>query len=223
MDDQPAVGVLDGLADAQKETQPLFEPQPSAVAPVGQRLALDVFEDEVGVAVVGEAAVEQAGDARVLEPGEDPALEQEALGERAAGERRRQQLERHLLLPGAVRPLGETDHSHAAAAEHGEDPVGSDPPPRQRLDRLVGAEQRRGALRIEPIGPRLGPSHRVEQRQHLVADLLGLRRGEDEGAPLRGRTVDRRAEERRDPLAAAGVSQPRAPGQARRGRGSSRA
>ena len=45
------------------------------------RLALNVFHDEIGQAVIGAAAIEQAGDVGVIERGEDLALTAKSLND----------------------------------------------------------------------------------------------------------------------------------------------
>src|SRR3546814_5063061 len=89
------------------------------------RLALDVSQDEVGAAVGEAAAVEQVGDAGVLELGEDAALVAEAR-QQVAADAMAHHLDRHVLLELAVVALAEVNRAHAAAADLADDTVGAD-------------------------------------------------------------------------------------------------
>ena len=92
------------------------------------RAAVDIFHDQIGRAVVGDPAVDEPGDAGVLQLGEDLALAHEAGG----GQRRQmgvQQLNRHPLFVEAVVADRAPDLAHAALADLLEqaerpDPVG---------------------------------------------------------------------------------------------------
>ena len=67
MDDEVAVGEVDGARDDREQLQAGVERQRVARAPDVDRLAVDELEDEKGPPVGGDAAVEQAGDVGVLE------------------------------------------------------------------------------------------------------------------------------------------------------------
>ena len=71
---EAAVRVAHRPAHDQEQAQPIGHRQPARVAVAVDRHALHVLHDQVRQAVVGRAAVEQAGDVRVLEPGQDLAL-----------------------------------------------------------------------------------------------------------------------------------------------------
>ena len=117
MDDQVLVGVLDRRADLAEEVQPRGGVQALRVAVVDDRLALDVLHHEVGQAVRRRAAVEQAGDVRVLEAGEDLPLVPEAPHDRLGVHAALEHLDRDALLELVVVADAEVHRAHAAAAE----------------------------------------------------------------------------------------------------------
>ena len=102
------------------------ERQPGPFAIVGDRHPVDLLEDEVGTAVLAAPAVEQAGDAGMVEAGEDLPLAQEAGVDRARVDAGEDALERHPLLELAVGALGEIDLAHAAAAEQSQQSIATD-------------------------------------------------------------------------------------------------
>ena len=102
--------------------------EPVADAVLGDRLALDVLHREVRQAVLGDAAVEQARDARVVERREDlPLLAEPADHPGVQVGAAPHQLERDPLVELAVVPVGEEHGAHPALADDPLDPVGPDP------------------------------------------------------------------------------------------------
>lgn len=80
------VGVVDGAANNAEQRQALV--QSDAVRVLVDRLAVDELHHHVGDAVAGDAAVEHAGDVRVVEVGEnlaEPAFQVRFLHESAGG------------------------------------------------------------------------------------------------------------------------------------------
>ena len=78
MDDEVLVRVGHGCADFAEQIEPLLVCELMAVAIGRKRLALDVFHDEVGQAVVGRAAIDQPRDVRMIELRQNLALVAEA-------------------------------------------------------------------------------------------------------------------------------------------------
>jgi hypothetical protein len=68
-----------------------------------------VLEDEVRVAVLGTSTIEQMGDSGMVEPGENLAFTQEALGDRPRVEAGTNPLQRDSLLELSVGAFGEED------------------------------------------------------------------------------------------------------------------
>ena len=95
-------------------------PVPAEAAPLApgvDGLAVNVLEHEVGRAVLGAAAVDELGDAGMLQPRGDAALGVEAPAEFCALQRQRQQLERGDPLEGAVGALDAIHSAHAAGTD----------------------------------------------------------------------------------------------------------
>ena len=117
MDDQVLVRVMHGGADCAEELQAIGDGYVPVVAVIVQRLALDVFEDEVGNAVLGRSAVEQPGDVRVIQARQDLPLVTEALPDGVRVHAPLDQLNGHLLAILIIRPVGQVDRAHAAPAD----------------------------------------------------------------------------------------------------------
>ena len=195
--DEAAVCVGDGVADLQKQLQPGVDAQPLAVGRVGDGRAVDGLEGEVGLAGGRLAAVEQARDGRVLEPGEDGALAQEPLANTRPGERRvgANELERDGLREAAVGSLGEVDAPHAAAAQLVHDAVRPDAG--SRLKPVVRPHDASRELEVWRLRKdRREPERPVHHARPVVDSQQGLdfrpqrgvraRRGEVAGAVGRG-------------------------------------
>ena len=167
VDDEVAVGVGDGLGDGAKQPQPLAEAEAALVAILRDGLAVDELHREVGLAFGRDATVEESGDVRVLEAGEDLALLQEAAEDLVAAHARPDQLERDPLLELPVGALGEVDRAHPALPERADDAV--------RPHRLPGFEGglRRGPLDVLDEGG--GPV-----RRRVVEEVAGLVVGGEE-------------------------------------------
>jgi hypothetical protein len=93
------------------------ERQPPLAAVAGDRHALHMLHDDVGVPVRRHAAVEQGDDVRVLQRSEDLALRAKAPRRLRAVEARRDQLDRDPLLEAALGPLRAVHGAHAAFAD----------------------------------------------------------------------------------------------------------
>jgi len=116
---------------------------------VGDRLALDVLHREVGAPVLRDAAVEQPGDPRMLEPCQDLALAAETLDDRFGVHPLLDQLERRALLEAALDALRQVDRAHPPLAEQADDAPGTDGA--LRLEWRRRGEQARRARRVEPV------------------------------------------------------------------------
>jgi len=145
MHDQVLVGVLHRLADAQEQAQARGNVERLVERIGGDRHALDVFHDQVGRAIRGDAAVDQARDVRMFEAREDLAFLAEAMQQARC--RISDLLDRHALLEFAVAALGEPHLAHAADTQAAQHAIGSEP---ARLRGVVvrgsGCDQRGRAL-----------------------------------------------------------------------------
>ena len=113
-----------------------------------------------------DAALEQPGDARMLEQRQDPPLLEEAAEDARC--RPLDQLDRGPLLELAVGTLAEVDAAHAALAEQPDDAPRADPVGRAGRDH--GGVEQRPRDRRRRFQESLAPV-RVEQAQHLGVDL----------------------------------------------------
>ena len=79
MDDQEAVRVLHGGAGLAEQLKALIQPEVvrGAILVDGPRVA-DVLHDEIGLAIIGDSAVEQAADVGMFEIGQNSTLILEA-------------------------------------------------------------------------------------------------------------------------------------------------
>ena len=117
VDDQVLVRVLNRGADVPEELQARGGVEPVRVAVVDDRLSFDVFHGEVRPAVRRAAAVEKAGDERVLEAGENltfvPEAADDAVGVHAALEH----LDRDALLERVIVADAKIHGAHAAVTD----------------------------------------------------------------------------------------------------------
>ena len=167
MDDQTPVGVLHRVADGPEQTQALHDGRTPRVAVLDQGMSLDVLQDEERASVVRGPAVDQTGDARVLQARQDLPLAQETRQDLVGVEAPLEHLERGPLLELSVGALRQVHHTHPAAADLAQQPPRADAaalhPLRRRLLLHVPPDPSQ-----DPGG--VGPSRTV---QDAVADLRG--------------------------------------------------
>ena len=137
------VGVLHRAAHLLKERQPLLGPEPMLVAVGDERPAGDVLHHQVRPPVFAHPSIVEPRDSRVLQRGEDLPLDPEAVQHLVGVHPALDQLDRDPLLEDLVRPLGQVDRSHSAAADFFDDPVRAEPPDRRGL-LAPGVQQRDG-------------------------------------------------------------------------------
>ena len=127
MDDEHAVRVIDGRADPAEEPQLVANRQRACLAVPVDRDALDVLHHEVGRAVRGLPAVDEARDRRVIERGQDLPLaaetDQVLGGQRPAPH----DLDRDALLVAVVVTDGEVNGPHPAAADLADQAIRAEP------------------------------------------------------------------------------------------------
>ncbi len=146
MDDQVLVGVMDGGADRQEQLEPPAKRKLVRTAVFIEGDPFDVLHHQIGVALLGGAAVEQAGDIRVFEPRQDLTFEQKALPWRGAGQAAGDHRKRGRLLEFRTGPPGEIDGAHASFPEKAfEAPDADLPTCRRRLELLGGDDGLRPA------------------------------------------------------------------------------
>ena len=177
MDDEPPVRVVDGAGDGDDEPDAVIDAEASGVGPGGDGSAIDELGDEVGDAVIGLAAVEEAGDAGVVERGEEVALASEPRADVGAGEgqRRADDFDGDGLLEGAVGPPRAIDPPHPALADLAFETVGPDLRALARASgarggRLVLRQRRQYGLRVVEDG--VVREGGVEQRAEPLAQRV---------------------------------------------------
>ena len=126
MNDEAFVGELDRAADLAEEGEAGGQVEMVRAAVLRDRQPLDVLHDEVRHAVLG-AAVEKSRDVRVLELGENLALEAEPLGHGGPVAPERRDLERHRLPVLVIVPHRLEDEAHAATSDLPDDAIGAEP------------------------------------------------------------------------------------------------
>ena len=173
MYDEVLVRILDGGADRPEEPQPLGGRQSLVVAVAVNGLPLDVLHHEVGQPLVGRAAVEQAGDVRVVQGGEYLALISEAAQHLLRVHATLDELDGDALFIGVVGAARQVDRAHAATSELADDPVGADHGPLDRR-RLSAREYRRRPLK-QAVNKPLSLVVRREQRLDLAAQRRIIR------------------------------------------------
>ena len=120
-----AVRIGDRIGHLQQQFELLPQRRSALCAPGVDRLAFDMLQRQVRAAQGIDTRIEQAGDLRVLQPGQDVALTREALLEHACpGDVR--QLQRHWALDQAVAALCQPYRAHPALAQRAQQPVRAD-------------------------------------------------------------------------------------------------
>ena len=135
-------GVLHGLADVDEQPQPLLGGQLVLVTVLGDRQAFDEFHDEVGTPAVGQSAVQDMGDIRMIHQGQGLPFRLKPCHHRVTIHPRLDHLQSH--FPDDRRLLlGHEHHAEAAFADLLEQLVAADDRSRALGHRLVYGGSRR--------------------------------------------------------------------------------
>ena len=110
----------------EKQAQTCVDVEPPAVAVAVDAFALDEVQDQVRLARRRDAGVDQPGDVRMREPGEDVAFAAETLFAGPPDQRGVQELDRDLALEAPVAAAGEPHAAHAALAKRRFQRIGAD-------------------------------------------------------------------------------------------------
>ena len=129
--DQVLVRKMHGGTQLLEQAQALRQRRPVRVQPLRQQHAADVLHDQVRLALVGGAAVEQARDVRMHEAGQQLAFAAQAFQSGGRGEAA-DQLDRDAAFVFGIGALGEEHAAHAAATQFAQDAVVADAPPEPR-------------------------------------------------------------------------------------------
>ena len=167
VDDALLMRVLHRLADRDEQFQPLPRREVVLVAVAGDGHALDEIHDEVRPATAGGAAVQHAGDVRVVHQGQRLPLGLEAGDDLPGVHAGLDQLDGDQALD-RLGLLGHPDAAHAALAD--------------LLNELVRADHRAGALRGRLVDGRHGSARRRTVQQ-AVGAVGGRQQRLDVGDP----------------------------------------
>ena len=126
VDHEPAVGVLDRVADLEEQAEPGVDAEPLAVGVGRDRLALDELHRQPRLAVGGHAAPVEPGDVGVAERGERLPLDAEPPRRLVPVDAPPDQLDGHVPLELAVLPPRPVDGPHPTRPEQVEEAVRPD-------------------------------------------------------------------------------------------------
>ena len=149
VDDEPAIRVLHGIAHPAEQPHPRVDREAPGVAVGRDRLAFHELHREVRPAVGVEATIEETGDGRVIELGENLPFATEADGGVVAVEAASHELERDDLNEFAIGALGAIHDAHASAAELLDHAIRTDASPDVERT-LVGVASRRQRPAAQP-------------------------------------------------------------------------
>ena len=124
VDDPKGVSVRDGAKHFENERNPFADAELSVVAILIDRLAIDVLEHEIRLAVGRDARIDEVRDIGMSDAGEDVGLATESRVR--AAETNRQQLDGRESFELTIATLGEPDDPHPAMADRRNQPVGAD-------------------------------------------------------------------------------------------------
>ncbi len=169
MDDHVRMGIGDRLGDAFEQRQPRRESQ--VVRGAVEPHAVHMLHHEVGPPIVGDPAVEDARDARVLETGEDASFDAESLARRGGSGVREEHLDRDGLLEQAVGAAPPIDPPHAARRDGLDDLEHPEARAQQRvrlaLEGGAPVERRGGRVLEESRRGKLDAPQRFGERQRF--------------------------------------------------------
>ncbi len=169
--DQIAVRVCDRAQHVEEQAHAGIHAELVSIAVFVDGLALDVFENEIGLARRGQPRIDQFGDLRMSEFAENRSLALESLGACLLEQRKMDELDGHPALEPAVAALGQPDRSHAAPADQVQDPIVGDQlafaRPGQRW-LFLSCDRAGGHLRGRRFKKISGSPVRSQQRFHFI-------------------------------------------------------
>ncbi len=117
MHDEVLVQILNGAADLSEQFEPRAQGQRAPLAIRRDRLAVDVFHDEIGLGLRRNPAIEQGDDVRMVKCRQDLTFSAKAARRIGVTHRRGDQLDGNLLRKIAASPFGAIDGAHAAGRD----------------------------------------------------------------------------------------------------------
>ena len=161
MHHQVLMGELDGFAHAPEEHEALRNGKTIVLAKSMDRNSIDVFHHKEGFTLGGHATIQQPGNQRMVEPGENLALKAESLSEKLSSQRQIDQLDGYLLLEIAVRAMSDVHGAHSAAPDEPVDFIGA------HTLLLIAGIRLKSRLRETRAGKHLFLGARFQQRTHF--------------------------------------------------------
>ena len=129
MDDSAAVGHLDHIANPGEELETVGERETVGFAVLVECQSLDQFHHQVGTPIVELAAIDQPGNRRVFEGGQNLALAVEEASQLGGRQLGMDDLEGDPLVKTVVRALRQEDRAHPTGSEVLEDAVAAEATP----------------------------------------------------------------------------------------------
>ena len=175
MNDKVLMRVGDRRADLAEERQALGRGQRVRVAVGVDRFAVHVLHDEVGQAVVGRSAVDQARDVRMIELRQDLPFVAKTAEDVVGIEPAPNELDRNFLAIFVVGSRRQINGAQTAPADFADDLVGAELPANERFLHVVGKQIARdceGWLLDEAVGLFV----RFEKRFYFDAKSIHRRR-----------------------------------------------
>src|SRR5258707_9406512 len=126
VDNQVSVRILHRAADFGKQLEPARNGETVRVAIAVDALAIDVLHHKVGQAFFGCSAIQQRGDVRMYERGENLPLVPKAGDDEFRVHPALDDLDRYLLAVRLVHPFGEVHRAHSAASKLADELVRTD-------------------------------------------------------------------------------------------------
>src|SRR5436190_11895080 len=132
------VSIMNGLTDCSEKLQSLGNTQLVRIAITIKRLALNIFHDEVGQAVLSSTPVEQQRNVWMIQRGENLALFAKASQNKVGIHPPLDQLDGYPLMEFLIDTYGFVDSAHAATSNLTLDAVSTEPPADHRIDFFGG-------------------------------------------------------------------------------------
>ena len=173
MHDQALMGKLHGITNLAEKAQARFQIQLLSGAVTLDRNALDVFHHQIGLPTRRRATIKQAGDVRMLQPGQDLPLAREVQEGFRIGHAA-DQFDRHALVEVSVAAFGQEHRAHATAADLLEQAPGAEAVTGVQFQRVLRRIARTWRLPVAPCGGfRIGHQARIDlgDQQRIRAQL----------------------------------------------------
>jgi hypothetical protein len=192
MHDEVCVRVCDGVGHLQEQLEPRRNVQPVRVGIVVDARAVDVLEDQKGLARGRDAGIEEPGDVRVSDPREQRAFTRESPTRDGVEYGEVEQLQRDVALELPIAPARQPHGPHPPHAERTFERVRADRLSCEGCNDCAGGDQR-SRQEIRCHDAIVFAQQSFQNRRGLQISRSDRR---EEGSPLIGVQVERFVEER---------------------------